>query len=144
MSDTKAYRLTSSKHRDNNGRPVPKGAVVQLTDRQFAQMRDRFEIASDVPFIETDTPREHVPGAPTQVEAAVNSLKPTPAGQEPVTGPTIERWVAAGYAAENYPPEGRTEVLSAGLTRFRAGGEVFETPEARTIEEDAYLASLEQ
>jgi len=35
-------------------------------------------------------------------------------------GPTLEEYVAAGYKAENYPPDGYAERPSAGLTEYRA------------------------
>lgn len=38
-------------------------------------------------------------------------------------GPTLEEWTAAGYLAENYPPEGYAEVFSPGLVAFRRGQE---------------------
>lgn len=34
-------------------------------------------------------------------------------------GPTLEEWTAAGYKAENYPPQDYAEKPSAGLTAYR-------------------------
>src|SRR5262249_43609290 len=37
-------------------------------------------------------------------------------------GPTIEEYIAAGYPADKYPPDGYAEKPSPGLTRHKAGG----------------------
>lgn len=49
-------------------------------------------------------------------------------GPEPLRtdGPTIEEWVAKGYRAEHYPPEGWAEVPSPGLDRYRTTGSIEE------------------
>lgn len=38
-------------------------------------------------------------------------------------GPTIERFIATGREAKDYPPRGYAEVESAGLRKYRATGE---------------------
>lgn len=35
-------------------------------------------------------------------------------------GPTLEKWLEAGYLAENYPPEGYGELDSPALTAYKA------------------------
>jgi hypothetical protein len=35
-------------------------------------------------------------------------------------GPTLEKWIEAGYQPGNYPPEGYSEVDSPGLTAYKA------------------------
>lgn len=35
-------------------------------------------------------------------------------------GPILEQWLASGYQAENYPPQGYAELDSAGLRAYKA------------------------
>lgn len=43
---------------------------------------------------------------------------------EPLVGPTIEEFVAAGYLPEHYPPQGYEKRASAGLQAFETNGQV--------------------
>lgn len=45
-------------------------------------------------------------------EALVHNLR--------TDGPTLEKWVEAGYLPENYPPDGYAELDSPALTAYKA------------------------
>lgn len=67
----------------------------------------------EVPATKIEDPKVEVPATPDT----------EPQGEMPVVpkiGPTIEEYVAAGYAASSYPPSGYEAVPSDGLTAYRA------------------------
>lgn len=47
-------------------------------------------------------------------------------------GPTLEQFVSAGYAPEQYPPQGYAEVPSPALTKFRSTGEAPKQADEKT------------
>ncbi len=55
-------------------------------------------------------------------------------------GPIIEDWLAAGYQADDYPPEGYAEVFSPGLVAFRRAQE--EAQEAAKKADEAIRDAL--
>jgi hypothetical protein len=45
-----------------------------------------------------------------------------------IEGPTLEKWLAAGYRAEHYPPPGYAAIDSPALHEFRAAQAVTKKP----------------
>lgn len=89
------YRFTGRAH-VQNGVELTKGDIVELNESEAKGFADKFQLFTD-------------------------------ASDEPVLsqdGPTIEQYVAAGYLAENYPPQGFAEKESEALTFYKANGEM--------------------
>lgn len=70
------------------------------------------------------------PSVPAPLVDPLSAAAPAQPEKEPepeqlrTDGPTIEVFVAHGYAPELYPPGGYAEVPSPGLTRFKAGSPI--------------------
>lgn len=75
-------KITKPGYHDKNGKPVEVGTIVPVSGDQIpASLLNKCEVVGE------DT-----------------KDKDWATGQNP--GPTVEEYVAAGYRAENYPPQG--------------------------------------
>lgn len=109
------FRFTgNSLTHTHDGKHVATGDVVELNDTQAQAWADKFVKVEDV-------------------------AESHPAGLQP-NGPTIEEYVAAGYVADNYPPDGFAAVESEGLSRYLETGSIEETP-ADTTDPEATPAT---
>jgi hypothetical protein len=92
-------------------------------------------IATDGDKVPTAAPKAGAPTLPTVEKAkALAAARQTQVlnytrqrtGESPLKqtlradGPTLEKWLEAGYLAENYPPEGYGELDSPALTAYKA------------------------
>lgn len=57
-------------------------------------------------------------------------------------GPTLEEWKAAGYDADNYPPNGYAEVFSPGLVALQRAREELAQRAAEVIKEALSLPTV--
>ncbi len=97
---------------------------------------DDFDQARHVPADPPVAPA--VPVAPP-VAPVAPVTPPAPTGTLLAGGPTLEDYVAAGYDAATYPPQGYAEVPSPGLAAYRATATV---PQAQPAFEGMTVAEI--